>query len=109
MKKMSLNNKTMAARVKHLELRTVEEFYDLSKDPSCLNNLVLSEPHQAQVEALRSRLRSWMIRTKDPALSAFDKRHQPQALEQFVQRCRAQAQKAKEALRAYEKRKGYRF
>ena len=99
----------MAARIKHLRLRTVEEFFDLSKDPNCLSNLIGSDDHKAQIEALRTKLRKWMAETRDPALEAFDKRDQPEALDQFVQDYRSAAQKVKDALRSYEKRKGYRF
>jgi len=99
----------MAARIKYLRLRRVEEFFDLSKDPNCLENLIGSGDHKAQVEALRAKLRKWMAETADPALAAFDKRDQPEALDQFVRDYRSAAQKVKDALRSYEKRKGYRF
>ena len=99
----------MAERIKYLRLRRVEEFFDLSKDPNCLENLIGSGDHKAQVEALRAKLRKWMAETADPALAAFDNREQPEALDQFVEGYRSAAQKVKDALRSYEKRKGYRF
>lgn len=99
----------MATRMEYLELRSVEEFFDLSQDSSCLTNRIASEDYQKQIEALRSRLRSWMAKTSDPALSAFDQRDQPEALEDFVESYQATAQQQKDELRDYEKRKGYRF
>ena len=50
-----------------------------------------------------------MAATKDPALDAFDNRQQREALERFVQEYRAGAAKEIEALKPYEKKKGYRF
>ena len=76
---------------------------------SCLTNRIGSEDSQKQIEALRSRLRSWMAETSDPALSAFDQRDQPEALEHFVESYKAAAQQQKDELRNYENRKGYRF
>jgi len=107
----------MAARIHHLEFRTVEEFYDLHADPSNLVNLLgagrgerrLTDAHKKELEDLRARLRAWMVRARDPALHAFDNRQQPELLERFVQDCRAQAAKEIEALKPYEKQQGYRF
>ena len=109
MKAASGDNPALAARNRHLEFRTVEEFFDLTEDPNCLRNLAESADHQSQADDLRARLRAWMVKTKDPALAAFETRDQAAALERFVQGYRAQAQKVKEALRPYEKKKGYRF
>ncbi len=109
MKQMAQKDVAMAARIKHLTLRSVEECFDLQRDPGCLKNLAGSNKHKNQFDALRSKLRAWMVEVKDPALDAFDKRDQTAALEQFVQDYRAAAQKVKAELRAYEKKKGYRF
>ena len=50
-----------------------------------------------------------MAETSDPALSAFDQRDRPEALEDFVESYKAAAQQQKDELRDYENRKGYRF
>jgi N-sulfoglucosamine sulfohydrolase len=109
MKSASKKDKVLADRVRHLELRTVEEYFDLAADPNCLKNLVGSAGYKPQVDELRSKLRAWMTKAKDPALEAFGKRDQAAALEHFVQDYRDAAQKVKDELRAYEKKKGYRF
>jgi N-sulfoglucosamine sulfohydrolase len=109
MKTAAKDDPSMAARIKHLRLRTVEEFYDLGTDSNCLTNLIGSGRHEGQIEALRTRLHTWMTQTGDPALKVFDQRDQSDALDDFVEGYRASAQKVKDALRAYEKRKGYRF
>jgi hypothetical protein len=100
----------MAARVRHLELRTVEEFFDLRSDPGCLKNLLGTDATgQSSVNEMRARLRKWMVQVNDPALAAFDHRNDPAALEAFIGSYRAQAQKEVEALKPYEKAQGYRF
>ena len=107
----------MAARIRHLQARTVEEFYDLCTDPYCLANLLdngesgnpLQSAQQKKIVDLRSTLRTWMVRVNDPALAAFDKRHQPAALDEFMQTYRERAAREVEALRPYEKAQRYTF
>jgi N-sulfoglucosamine sulfohydrolase len=109
MKKASHGDTKLAARIKHLELRTVEELYDLKVDPSCMSNLLSDVGVDRKAESLQALLRGWMVRFGDPALECFDNRDNPGALERFVQSYRDRAAKAKQGLREYEKRKGYRF
>jgi N-sulfoglucosamine sulfohydrolase len=109
MKKASHGDNKLAARIKHLELRTVEEFYDLKADPNCLANLLSGVGVERKAESLQALLRGWMVRFGDPALECFDNRDNPLALERFVQSYRDRVAKAKQGLREYEKRKGYRF
>jgi N-sulfoglucosamine sulfohydrolase len=109
MKKASLGDTKLAARIKHLELRTVEEFYDLKADPNCLSNLLSGVGVDSKAESLQALLRGWMVRFGDPALECFDNRDNPGALEKYMRAYRDRAAKAKQGLREYEKRKGYRF
>ena len=117
MQQMAKTNETMARRVRHLQHRTVEEFYNRSRDPSCLVNLLGSDgalssqatPDGQRLDDLRKKLRQWMVRVNDPALVAFDKRDQLEAREQFLQEYRSRAAKEVEALKPYEKQHGYRF
>ena len=115
MKSAANSDEAMAARVRHLQFRTVEEFYDLRQDPNCLVNLLDSSSKQTasaernQIEALRRKLREWMVQVEDPAIEAFDNRDQPDALERFVQSYRDSAADEVEALKPYEKAQGYRF
>lgn len=107
----------MAARVRHLVFRSVEEFYDLSADPSGLVNLLgtcrgergLADEHKKKLDDLRAKLRSWMVSVGDPALHAFDNQHQPELLERFLQDYRKHAAQEVEELIPYEKRMDYRF
>jgi len=117
MQKAARTDAAMAARIRHLVFRTVEEFYDLRTDPNCLVNLLKDgrssktpkDKRQEQIDLHRGKLREWMVRVKDPALGAFDNRHRPEALEKFMQTYRARAAKEVEALKPYEKANDYRF
>ena len=51
----------------------------------------------------------WMIKFKDPAVSAYKNRESPEALEKFMVEFTTKAKAEKEALIPYEKEKGYRF
>lgn len=109
MQQAAKSDTKLAARVRQLEYRSVEEYFDLRTDPNCLTNIVQHEQHKENVDRLRSKLRSWMVETNDPALDAFDHRDQPQALERFLQAYRTRMAKEVEALKPYEKKNGYRF
>lgn len=108
---------SITARIRYLRFRTVEEFFALVSDPNCLLNKLaakragdsLDTADKQKLDDLRARLRDWMIRVKDPALGAFDNRHQPEALRRFVENYRSRAAEKVEALKPYEKKNGYRF
>jgi N-sulfoglucosamine sulfohydrolase len=77
MKSMQAAAKTdpeVAARVEMYRHRVLEEFYDLEKDPGCVNNLIDHPEYQSQIKAFQERLEQWMEATNDPVLSAFEKR-----------------------------------
>ena len=111
MQQAAKTDPVIAARVRHLELRTVEEFFDLRSDPGCLKNLLSTgnAAGQSSLNELRAKLRKWMVQVNDPALAAFDERNNPAALEAFIESYRARAQKEVDALKPYEKAQGYRF
>jgi len=85
MVKASADNADIAARVKLFQYRQVEELYDFEADPDARHNLVGDQNYKAQLDARRQELRDWMVRTKDPALEAFDNRDDPEALAKFMQ------------------------
>ena len=102
-------NPAMAARVKHLQLRSVEEFYNLSNDPGCLADLLDNPKSIQKLNNLRGLLREWMVQIESPALVALDKRESKEVLERFVQSYRERARKEVEELKPYEKANGYQF
>jgi N-sulfoglucosamine sulfohydrolase len=109
MQQVAKKDPAMAARVKHLQFRSVEEFYNLRSDPGCLANLLDNPESSQQLNNLRGLLREWMVQIESPVLNAFDKRYQKEVLESFVQSYRERATKEVQELRPYEKASGYRF
>ena len=78
MKAMEAAAKTdnaIADRVKLFRHRIIEEFYDLEKDPNCLNNLINNPEYKSQIDDFKKKLRSNMLTTKDPMLKAFENMH----------------------------------
>lgn len=61
----------IAARVKMFRIRVPEEFYDLEKDPNCLNNLIDNPEYKSIISQMQAKLEKWMIDTNDPMLEAF--------------------------------------
>ena len=77
MKAMNLAAKTdpeVAKRVHLFRYRVPEEFYDLEKDPNCLDNLIDNPEYRPAITKMQSKLRAWMTARTDPMLAAFDNR-----------------------------------
>jgi N-sulfoglucosamine sulfohydrolase len=89
----------VAARVKMLQYRAKEEFYDLRHDPDALVNLAGTDRYAKQVDEFRQLLRAWMKRTGDPALAAFEYRDSEAALAKFMAEQRAKARPAEQPRR----------
>jgi N-sulfoglucosamine sulfohydrolase len=109
MKEAARTDEGIARRVKMLEYRTVEEFYDYQQDPDALHNLIDEPQLQGEIDQLRGALRLWMEQHHDPALSALEGRQNPAALEEFMTEYSARAASEIEELRAYELKTGYEF
>ena len=65
------DNPEIAARVKMFRYRVPEEFYDLEKDPNCLNNLIDNPEYKSKIAQMQKQLEDWMVKTTDPMLEAF--------------------------------------
>ncbi|BDD09735.1 heparan N-sulfatase [Fulvitalea axinellae] len=74
----------VATRVKLFENRVVEEFYDLKNDPDALKNLANDPLYKQEKERFEKALEKWMVEMEDPALEAFRKRNDPEALKAFM-------------------------
>ena len=74
----------MADRCNFYTYRAREEFYDLTKDPHSLKNLIADPQYAKEIERFRGELEKWMVRTKDPALEAFRNRTSAEAQEKFM-------------------------
>lgn len=75
---------TLEARHKLYQFRVPEELYDIEKDPGCLNNLIHSPAHAAELNQMRATLEQWMIETKDGMLDVFRNREDAAAREAYV-------------------------
>ena len=113
MQKAAEKDPQIKARVNHLVKRSLEEFYDLKKDPDSMNNILGSKDkdsnYDKEITNLREKLLKWMVEFKDPVLDAYKNRHSAEYLEKFMEEFTANARAEKEALVPYEKAKGYRF
>ena len=69
------NDPAIAARIDLFRHRVPEEFYDLEKDPDCLDNLINDPKHAGALKALQARLVTQMKKTQDPILPAFQNRN----------------------------------
>jgi N-sulfoglucosamine sulfohydrolase len=116
MEQAAENDARIADRCRHLIYRTVEEFYDLQKDPYCLNNLLAEGRDEEDLgqsrehlKRLRKDMRDYMAKYNDSTLGAFDGRDSLEIREQFMNEYTTRAKKEVEALKPYEKAQGYRF
>ncbi|MFC4994203.1 sulfatase [Rubritalea tangerina] len=71
MREAAESHPEIAKRVDHFTRRQPEEFYDYSKDPDGLNNLIDHPEYKVQIEQFRAELKEWMIQHQDPELSQF--------------------------------------
>ena len=62
----------MANRIEFMKNRPVEEFYDLSKDPGCWNNLVDDANYQDKLNHFKALLKQEMTTTNDPESVHFE-------------------------------------
>jgi N-sulfoglucosamine sulfohydrolase len=68
------NDPEIEKRVQLYRYRVPEEFYDLQKDPNCLNNLINNPEYRGAIQGMCKKLEEWMVNTKDPMLKAFRNR-----------------------------------
>ncbi len=71
------DDQAIAHRVALLEHRVKEELYDFAADPSALKNLIDDPAFREQRDSMRRELRSWMEKTQDPLLGAFNEIAKP--------------------------------
>lgn len=103
MRVLAKNNEQIAARIDLFDHRVPEEAYEVRYDPDALTNLIAKPEHTERVAELEKALEDWMVRTKDPLLEVFRKRHDAAFREEFLQSLtakqmsRAERQKANSA------------
>ncbi|HKK17656.1 MAG TPA: sulfatase [Opitutales bacterium] len=65
-------NKIAEERIAYFKNRPVEEFFDLSKDPGCWNNLIDDKNYQEEIARFRAILKREMMESKDPERFIYD-------------------------------------
>lgn len=73
-----------AGRLQQLQHRTLEEFYDLSTDPDCLDNRIDDPSLSGVIAAHRAQMEQAMMTTGDPALPAFQGRDDPAQVQAYM-------------------------
>ena len=91
MNEIAETDPVMAERLRFFNYRSVEELYDVKKDPNCLNNLINHPDYQKTLNNLRKSLGNWMVKTEDHALEAFENRKKPEAMYGYVARLQVEA------------------
>jgi N-sulfoglucosamine sulfohydrolase len=71
MEQAAKNDPAVAARVQLFRYRVPEEFYDLEKDPNCLNNLIKDPKYRSEVVKMKKNLEDKMFASTDPMLVTF--------------------------------------
>lgn len=74
MQKAAESNEEIRNRVNAFRKRPIEEFYDLQKDPDCLNNLISNQEYFKEIQQKRFELIGWMKKHKDPLLDVYENR-----------------------------------
>jgi N-sulfoglucosamine sulfohydrolase len=86
MKELAKTDPKIAARVQLMEHRVPEEFFNVTRDPDCLRNLIDDPGSQKEIKRLRAELEAWMKKTNDPLLEVFQKRHDPAVRDVYMSR-----------------------
>ncbi len=75
MRVLAKKDPKVAARVDLFDHRVPEEAYQVRYDPDALTNEIANPRHATEVAAAEKALEDWMVRTHDPLLEVFRKRH----------------------------------
>jgi N-sulfoglucosamine sulfohydrolase len=74
----------IGGRLEMYQHRTMEELYDVEKDPDCLHNLISHPGNEKEADTMRQMLESWMVKYEDPMLKIFRERNDAGAREAWV-------------------------
>ncbi|QIF03967.1 sulfatase [Roseimicrobium sp. ORNL1] len=74
----------IGGRLEVYQHRTMEELYDVEKDPDCLHNLIGHPGSEKDAGSMRQMLDAWMVKYEDPMLEIFRKRDDAAAREAWV-------------------------
>lgn len=71
MKEAAKTDPSLENRIRFIENRIAEEYYDLGADPYSLNNLITQEQHQDTIHLFKKILEDHLIVTQDPILDKY--------------------------------------
>jgi N-sulfoglucosamine sulfohydrolase len=71
MEEAAVTNTQIAQRVNFYLKRTREEFYDINKDPDCLENLAGQAEYRSLTDKYRDELEKWMVETGDDLIEVY--------------------------------------
>ncbi|MEM9368280.1 MAG: sulfatase [Planctomycetota bacterium] len=91
---MAKEDALVAARVRLLDHRVLEEFFDIETDPDCLNNLIDDPAYADEIGALRQQLIDSLNAMEDPVAPVLAAINDSDMREQFMQ---AEDEKAAQA------------
>lgn len=74
MERAAESNEEIRKRVNLFRRRPLEEFYDLKKDPNCLNNLISDPEYSKEIQQKQDELEKWMKKYDDPLLYVYKHR-----------------------------------
>jgi N-sulfoglucosamine sulfohydrolase len=89
--KLAEEDEKMNERLELYKYRVPEEFYKVSKDPDCLENLINYPSQEKELKKLQSALENWMIETNDPMLECFRNRDDPELVEAYIQQLESES------------------
>ena len=105
MKKLAVKNPDIAKRVDLMAHRVVEEFYDVTNDPDCLNNLVNSPERAEELTRHQESMRKMIQGTGDHILPAFEGKDDPAVLAAYMKKVDEEAAARKKKRRGNKKKK----
>ena len=104
MKQLAKENADIASRIELMDHRVVEELYNVSRDPDCLENLIGLDEFADVADEMRIKLQTHMQQTKDPIADLLPHKDEPAYLEQYMLKVQNEAD-ARKARRKAEQKK----
>ena len=73
-----------AARAEYLLTRAPEEFFDLSTDPFCMNNLIGDPKYRSRIDGFRMKMATHLVASEDPMEEVFTVWRENESVEGLV-------------------------
>ncbi len=112
MKELAGKSPELAARLDLFEHGVIEEFYDVEKDPDCLNNLIADKGLRSELNRHRAAMEDIMREAKDHLLGVLQQRENVKVRDAYMKKVQEEATARRNARRnegksdAPKKRKG---